>query len=68
MHGDPQADLDARRKASPWYRQKSTVSYADMLTALRRELIRNEFRAQAPHMITTPKLTQPQTPPAAKAA
>jgi len=48
VHGDPQADLDARRKASPWYRQKSTVSYADMLTALRRELIRNEFRAQAP--------------------
>jgi len=68
VHGNPQADLDARRKASPWYRQKSTVSYADMLAALRRELIRNEFWAQAPPMTTTPKLTQPQTPPVLKAA
>jgi hypothetical protein len=68
VHGDPQADLDARRKASPWYRQKSTVSYADMLAALRRELIRNEFWEQAPPMTTTPKLTQPQTPSASKAA
>jgi hypothetical protein len=68
VHGDPQADLDARRKASPWYRQKTTVSYADMLAALRRELIRNEFWAQTPPMTTTPKLTQPQSPSASKAA
>jgi hypothetical protein len=68
VHGNPQADLDARRKASPWYRQKSTVSYADMLAALRRELIRNEFWAQAPPMTTTPKLTQAQTASASKAA
>ncbi len=68
VHGDPQADLDARRKASPWYRQKTTISYADMLAALRRELIRNEFWAQAPPMTATPKLTQPQAPSASKAA
>ncbi len=68
VHGDPRADLDARRKASPWYRQKTTISYADMLAALRRELIRNEFWAQAPPMTTTPKLTQPQAPSASKAA
>jgi hypothetical protein len=68
IHGDPQADLDARRRAAPWYRQKTTVSYTDMLAALRRELIRHEFWAQAPRMTTAPKLTQPQSPSATKAA
>ncbi len=68
VHGDPDADLAARRKASPWYRQKATVSYADMLTALRRELIRNEFRTQAPPMTTNPKLADPQRSPAFLAA
>jgi len=68
VHGDPQTDLDARRRASPWYRQKTTISYADMLAALRRELIRNEFWSQAPPKTTTPKRTQPQTPSASKAA
>ena len=68
VHGDPDADLHARRHASPWYRQKATVSYADMLAALRRELIRHEFRAQAPPTTTNPKLTQPQTASASLAA
>jgi DDE superfamily endonuclease len=68
LHGDPQADLDARRRAAPWYRQKATISYADMLAALRRELIRNDFWAQAPPMTTNPKLTQPHSPPASAAA
>jgi len=68
VHGDTEADLAARRKASPWYRQKTTISYADMLTALRRELIRSEFRTQAPPMTTNPKLTDPQRSPASLAA
>jgi hypothetical protein len=68
VHGDPEADLNERRRSSPWYRQKSTISYADMLAALRRELIRIEFWAQAPPMTTTPKRTQPQSPSAAAAA
>ena len=42
---------------SPWYRQKATISYADMLAALRRELIRHEFWSQAPPTTTNPKLT-----------
>ncbi|MCA1698474.1 MAG: hypothetical protein LC790_06030, partial [Actinobacteria bacterium] len=58
LHGDPQADLQARRRAAPWYRQKITVSYQDMLAALRRQLIRHEFWAQAHPMTTNPKLTQ----------
>jgi hypothetical protein len=48
VHGDPQADLNTRRRTSPWYRQKTTISYSDMLAALRHELIRHEFWAQAP--------------------
>ena len=29
LHGDPDADLQACRRAAPWYRHKTTVSYAD---------------------------------------
>lgn len=68
LHGDPQADLAERRQQAPWYRQKTTISYTDMLTALRRELIRQEFYSQAHPMTTNTKLTQPQTPPARTAA
>jgi hypothetical protein len=41
----------------PWYRQKHTISYTDMLAALRRELIRQDFWAQAHPKTTNPKLT-----------
>ena len=68
LHGDPAAHLNARRKAAPWYRQKSTVSYADMLAALRRELIRHEYHAQAPATTTTPQFTPAQPPSAIAAA
>ena len=68
LHGDPEADLDARRQAAPWYRQKATISYADMLAALRRDLIRHDFWAQAPPKTTNPKLPQPQSPPASATA
>ena len=68
LHGDPEADLSERLRHSPWYRHKATVSYADMLAALRRELIRHEFWSQAPPTTIDPKLTQPQSPSASKAA
>ncbi len=68
LHGDPQADLHERRRTAPWYRQKTTISYADMLATLRRELIRNEFWAQAPPATTNPKLTQLQSRSASAAA
>jgi hypothetical protein len=68
LHGNPETDLTERRRASPWYRQKTTISYADMLAALRGELIRHEFWAQAPPVTTTQQLTHPQTPSAIKAA
>ena len=68
LHGDPQADLQARRRAAPWYRQKQTVSYADMLAALRRELIRHEYCAQAPTTTTERQITPAQSPSARAAA
>jgi hypothetical protein len=68
VHDNPEADLDQRLRQSPWYRQNATISYADILAALRRELIRHEFWAQTPPMTTNAKLTQPQSPSASKAA
>ncbi|MCA1698466.1 MAG: transposase [Actinobacteria bacterium] len=68
LHGDPQADLDERRRQAPWYRQKTTISYADMLAALRRDLIRHDYWAQAPPKTTNQKLAHAQSPPAPTAA
>jgi hypothetical protein len=68
LYGNPQTDLHERRRTAPWYRQKTTISYTDMLAALRRELIRHEFWAQAHPMTTNPELTQPQSPSALAAA
>jgi len=68
LHGNPDADLDARRRAAPWYRHKQTVSYADMLAALRRELIRHEYWSQAPAQTSTPQITTTPSPSALAAA
>ena len=68
LHGNPQADLDERRRTAPWYRHKSTVSYTDMLAALRRELIRHEYWAQAPAATSQPQITPAPSPPARDAA
>lgn len=61
LHGNPDADLQARRRAAPWYRQKATVSYSDMLAALRRELIRHEYRSQAPTTTSAPLIPLTQS-------
>ncbi|MCA1699851.1 MAG: transposase [Actinobacteria bacterium] len=68
LHGNPDSDLQARRRAAPWYRQKATVSYADMLASLRRELIRHEYFAQAPAATTKPQITPGPSPSALTAA
>ncbi len=36
-HGDREKDIAAAKAAAPWYRQKATISFEDMLVALRRE-------------------------------
>ena len=68
LHGNPDSDLHDRRRAAPWYRQKATISYADMLAALRRELIRHEYWAQAPAATSTPQITTAPSPSASAAA
>jgi DDE superfamily endonuclease len=68
LHGDPEADLEARRRSAPWYRHKATVSYSDMLGALRHDLIRHEYWAQAPAPTSTPQITRAPSPSALAAA
>jgi hypothetical protein len=68
LYGDPERDVCARRRIAPWYPHKQTVSYSDMLAALRRELIRAEFHAQAHRRTLTPQIPQPQSPSALIAA
>jgi hypothetical protein len=67
LHGDPDADLHARRRAAPWYRHTTTISYTDMIAALRRELIRHKYWAQAP-ATTSPPQTNSASSPSARAA
>lgn len=62
LHGDPAADLQARRQTAPWYRHKHTISYTDMLAALRRDLIRHEYWAQGPAVTTERQITTAQSP------
>jgi hypothetical protein len=48
--GQPDRDLAAHRACAPWYRANQTISFADMLTALRHELLAAQFRAS--HLVT----------------
>jgi len=68
LHGDPERDIHARRLRAPWYPHKLTVSYTDMLAALRRALIRAEFLAQGHPRTNTPQIPPAQSPPASAAA
>jgi DDE superfamily endonuclease len=68
LHGNADADLQARRRAAPWYRHKTTVSYTDMLAALRRDLIRHEYFSQAPATTSTSQIKPPPSPSAQIAA
>ncbi len=47
LNADPAADVARRRRIAPWYPQKRDPSMLDILAALRRELIRAEFRQGA---------------------
>ncbi|MGO9974508.1 MAG: transposase [Solirubrobacteraceae bacterium] len=68
LHGNPATDLVARRRNAPWYPHKTTVSYTDMLAALRREIIRAEFHAETPAPTTTPQISGRPSPSALTAA
>lgn len=55
VSGQPAADVAARRARAPWYRSKRTPSLADMLTALRRELLAAQF---LPSRLITPTFVE----------
>lgn len=55
QHGQPAAEVAARRTRAPWYHTKRAVSLADMLTALRRELLTAQFLSSR---LVTPTLEQ----------
>lgn len=65
LNGDPAADVERRRLKAPWYRQKRAPSFADMLAALRRELIRAEFRALQLRGRSRPKTERSRSAPTA---
>jgi hypothetical protein len=54
-HGQPTLDVAAHRARAPWYRTKHTVSLADMLAALRRELLTAQL---LPARLVTPTLEE----------
>lgn len=58
LHGNADHDVRTRRQTAPWYPHKQTVSYRDMLAALRRELIRAEFHAQPSRRTHSPQIRQ----------
>jgi len=64
LHGRPDQDVKARRRAAPWYRDKRAPSTLDMLAALRRELTRAEFHPQAARRRTPQQTTHTALPPA----
>ncbi len=57
LHADPAADVARRRRIAPWYPQKRDPSMLDVLAALRRELIRAEFRQEAGRAASSRQIT-----------
>lgn len=55
QHGHDPADIAQRRALQPWYRTKTEPSYHDMITKLRRELIKHRNHPQSPDQPTTPQ-------------
>ncbi|MFI5008401.1 MAG: transposase [Solirubrobacterales bacterium] len=46
--GRPALDVARARRRAPWYRHKRSVSFPDMLAALRTEILRDQFRRMRP--------------------
>lgn len=48
LHGDRAADVAARRRLHPWYRSKTQPAFADMVTALRDQVIDHRITRRVP--------------------
>jgi hypothetical protein len=57
LHGQHAHDVAARRATAPWHHNKTTASHHDVLAALRREIIRAQFPAQARRRPSHPQIT-----------
>lgn len=68
LHGQADRDVRRRRRAAPWYQQKRSPSYQDMLVSLRRELIIAQYRAVTARAPTPAQISQPAQAPEAAAA
>jgi len=68
LAGQADADVERRRLKAPWHRDKRAPSTLDMLAALRRELIRAQYRPGRHCDPTPPQITEPLHPAAAEAA
>jgi DDE superfamily endonuclease len=66
--GQPTLDVAARRARAPWYRTKHAVSFADMLTALRRAIIAAQYQPGQQVTPTPAEILQVQQAWAAAAA
>jgi hypothetical protein len=62
LSADPAADVARRRRRAPWYRHKRDPAMLDILCALRRELVRAEFRAQAGRQRPAPQIRRTAWP------
>lgn len=58
--GQPTLDVAACRARAPWYRTKHTVSFADMLTALRRTIIAAQYQPGQQVTLTPAEILQIQ--------
>jgi hypothetical protein len=65
LHGDTAQDVAARRATAPWHHNKTTASSQDILVALRRTVIRAQYRPQHHQRAITRKIAPAPSPQAA---
>jgi hypothetical protein len=68
LHGRHDRDVAARRATAPWHTDKTTASSHDILTAIRRDLIRAQFPSQRRRGSSHGQITAGLTPSARAAA
>ena len=59
LNGQAEQDVRRRRLSAPWYRQKRQPSFADMLVALRREIMRAQYTQGRPRQGGSAEITHP---------
>ena len=68
LNGEAEEDVRRRRLTAPWYRQKRQPAFADMLVALRREIMRAQYMQGRPREGGSAKIAQPMPRSARPAA